>query len=92
MLQALATTKLRPPKTRPKLVLARPRLREALAAGEGRPLALVSAPAGFGETTLLGEWSERLAGDGKSVARVSPERSDKDPAGFLSYLTGALGG
>jgi LuxR family maltose regulon positive regulatory protein len=87
--QALVTTKLRPPKTRPKLV-ARPRLREALAAGEGRPLTLVSSPAGFGKTTLLGEWSERLAGDGKFVAWVSLDESDNDPAGFLSYLTGAL--
>jgi ATP/maltotriose-dependent transcriptional regulator MalT len=51
--RALVTTKLRAPRTRPNLV-ARPRLREILAAGEERPLTLVSAPAGFGKTTLLG--------------------------------------
>jgi LuxR family maltose regulon positive regulatory protein len=37
--------------------VARPRLRDVLAAGEGSALTLVSAPAGFGKTTLLGEWS-----------------------------------
>ena len=54
MPQALLTTKLRTPRTRPNLV-ERPRLRELLDAGEGRALTLVSAPAGFGNTTLLAE-------------------------------------
>ena len=54
MPQTLVTTKLRAPKTRPNLV-ARPRLRESLAAAEERKLTLVSVPAGFGKTTLLGE-------------------------------------
>jgi len=87
--QALVTTKLRAPRTRPKLV-ARPRLREILSAGEGRPLTLVSAPAGFGKTTLLSEWSEDLAEDGRSVAWLSLDGSDNDPARFLAYLVGAL--
>jgi LuxR family maltose regulon positive regulatory protein len=51
---AFVTTKLRAPRTRPNLV-ARPRLREVLARDEGRRLTLVSAPAGFGKTTLLTE-------------------------------------
>ena len=89
MPQALVTTKLRAPRTRPKLV-ARPRLRGTLSAGEGRALTLVSAPAGFGKTTLLGEWSEDLAGDGRSVAWLSLDGSDNDPARFLTYLLGAL--
>ena len=54
MSQTLLTTKVRAPKSRPNLV-ERPRLREALAREEGRRLTLVSAPAGFGKTTLLGE-------------------------------------
>jgi LuxR family transcriptional regulator, maltose regulon positive regulatory protein len=57
MPQALLTTKLHTPRTRPNLV-ERPRLREVLAAGEERALTLVSAPAGFGKTTLLGEWAK----------------------------------
>ena len=55
MPQTLVETKLRVPRTRPDLV-ERPRLRELLDGGEGRKLTLVSAPAGFGKTTLLVEW------------------------------------
>jgi LuxR family transcriptional regulator, maltose regulon positive regulatory protein len=87
--QALITTKLRAPRTRPNLV-ARPRLREALDRGEGCRLTLVSAPAGFGKTTLLGEWSKDLTRDGRSVAWLSLDGSDNDLARFLSYLVGAL--
>jgi LuxR family transcriptional regulator, maltose regulon positive regulatory protein len=87
---ALVTTKLRIPRTRPNVV-ARPRLREALALGEGRRLTLVSAPAGFGKTTLLGEWLEDRSAEGRSVAWVSLDGSDNDPARFLTYLVGALG-
>ncbi len=89
MPHALLTTKLRAPRTRPNLV-ARLRLREALAAGAGRTLTLVSAPAGFGKTTLLTEWSEDRSGGERSVAWVSLDESDNDPARFLAYLVGAL--
>ena len=89
MPQALLTTKLCIPRRRPNLV-ARPRLREALAAGEGRKLTLVSAPAGFGKTTLLAEWVDERSGDERFVAWVSLDESDNDPARFLSYLVGAL--
>jgi LuxR family maltose regulon positive regulatory protein len=85
---ALITTKLRPPRTRPNLV-ARPRLREALDLGEGCPLTLVSAPAGFGKTTLLAEWLEERS-EVEAVAWVSLEASDNDPARFLAYLVGGL--
>jgi LuxR family maltose regulon positive regulatory protein len=83
------TTKLRTPRPRPNLV-ARPRLREVLAAGEGRALTLVSAPAGFGKTTLLAEWLEAHATGDRSVAWVSVDESDNDPARFLAYLVTAL--
>ncbi len=89
--QALVTTKLRAPRTRPKLVV-RPRLLEALARNEVCPLTLLSAPAGFGKTTLLAEWlgDHDEEGQKKSVAWVSLEESDSDPARFLTYLVGAL--
>jgi LuxR family transcriptional regulator, maltose regulon positive regulatory protein len=87
--QALVTTKLRSPSTRPNLV-ARPRLREALANAHGRRLTLVSAPAGFGKTTLLSEWSQSCADGERSIAWVSLDEGDNDPARFLSYLVAAL--
>jgi len=51
---------------------------------------LISAPAGFGKTTLLVEWlKEREDGD-QSVAWVSLDEGDNDPVRFLSYLVAAL--
>jgi LuxR family transcriptional regulator, maltose regulon positive regulatory protein len=85
---ALITTKLRPPRTRPNLV-ARPRLRETLDRSEGCTLTLISAPAGFGKTTLLAEWLEERSEE-EAVAWVSLDGSDNDPARFLAYLVGAL--
>jgi LuxR family transcriptional regulator, maltose regulon positive regulatory protein len=87
--QTLVTTKLRAPRTRPNLV-ARQRLHEALDRGEERKLTLVSAPAGFGKTTLLVEWLMERSGNERSVVWVSLDESDNDPAHFLSYLVGAL--
>ncbi len=51
----LLETKLHIPKWRPAVV-SRPRLIERLDQGTERKLTLVSAPAGFGKTTLLAEW------------------------------------
>jgi LuxR family transcriptional regulator, maltose regulon positive regulatory protein len=87
--QMLVTTKLRAPRTRPNLV-ERPRLHEALARAEERKLTLVSAPAGFGKTTLLVEWLMVRSGNERSVVWVSLDESDNDPARFLYYLVGAL--
>ena len=89
MPDALVTTKVRVPRTRTELV-PRPRLRETLVRNEGRRLTLVSAPAGFGKTTLLSEWLEESSGDGRSVAWLSLEEADNDPARFLAYLVSAL--
>jgi LuxR family maltose regulon positive regulatory protein len=52
-----------------------------------RKLTLISAPAGFGKTTLVSEW---VAGCGKSVAWLSLDEGDNDPARFTSYLIKAL--
>src|SRR5215218_80859 len=89
MPDALVTTKVRVPRTRPELV-PRPRLREALVRNEGRRLTLGSAPAGFGKTTLLSEWLEDRSGDGRPIAWLSLEEADNDPARFLAYLVSAL--
>jgi LuxR family maltose regulon positive regulatory protein len=81
-------TKLYIPPLRPELV-SRPRLIERLNAGlpVGRKLTLVSAPAGFGKTTLVSEW---VAGCGRPAAWLSLDKGDNDPARFLAYLVAAL--
>jgi LuxR family maltose regulon positive regulatory protein len=61
------------------------RLDEGLAAGYR--LTLVSAPAGFGKTTLVGEW---VAACGRPVAWLSLDAGDSDPSRFLAYLVAAL--
>src|SRR3712207_6897979 len=43
-----------------------------------------------GKTTLLGEWLEERSGDGSTVAWLSLEEADNDPARFLAYLVTAL--
>jgi LuxR family transcriptional regulator, maltose regulon positive regulatory protein len=86
---SLVSTKLRPPQARPKLV-ARPLLIERLKSEPGRRLTLITAPAGFGKTTLLGKWVADRS-DERSVTWVSLDEGDNDPARFLSYLVAALG-
>ena len=66
----------------------RPRLYERLDEGTRRDLTVVSAPAGFGKTTLLADWSRR---SGLPVAWVSLDERDDDPVRFFSYLIAAIG-
>ncbi len=83
---SLLKTKLYVPSVRPEWVL-RPRLIEQLNAGLDRKLSLISAPAGFGKTTLLSEW---VASCGRPVAWLSLDAGDNDPVRFLSYFVAAL--
>jgi LuxR family maltose regulon positive regulatory protein len=85
-LNPLLTTKLHVPRPRAHLV-PRAHLTEQLQQGGERALTLVSAPAGFGKTTLLAQW---LAESGMPVAWLSLEVEDNDPTRFLSYLIAAL--
>src|ERR687889_94072 len=82
----ILATKLYIPPPRPKAIL-RPRLIESLDEGLHRKLILVCAPAGFGKTTLLGEWVAALP---RPAAWLSLDEGDNDPARFLSYLVAAL--
>ena len=70
--------------------MARPRLSERLSRGAESALTLVSAPAGFGKTTLLAEWLAAAPFDGRSVAWLSLDQRDNDPALFWTYLVAAL--
>jgi LuxR family maltose regulon positive regulatory protein len=83
---SLLATKLFVPPARPGLV-QRPRLMERLQAILTYRLTLVSAPAGFGKTTLVSEW---VACCERPVAWLSLDEGDNDPTCFLTYLVGAL--
>ncbi|RPI26011.1 MAG: hypothetical protein EHM70_19485, partial [Chloroflexota bacterium] len=67
--------------------VARPRLLELLNAGSQRALTLVSAPAGFGKTTLLTSWVSHTH---LPIAWLSIDEGDNDPVRFVSYLAAAL--
>jgi LuxR family maltose regulon positive regulatory protein len=82
-------TKLYFPPARAKLV-SRPRLIERLAGALTRPLTLISAPAGSGKTTLIGEWRASAAGREFPLAWLSLDAEDNDPARFLTYLISAM--
>jgi LuxR family transcriptional regulator, maltose regulon positive regulatory protein len=88
----LLETKLYVPRSRRDLV-PRPRLSERLDRGTASKLTLVSAPAGFGKTTLLTEWlaagPDAPAGEGRA-AWLSLDRVDNDPASFWTYVIAAL--
>jgi len=86
MFSPLLATKLYIPSVRQELV-SRPRLIEQLNAGLDRKLTLVSAPAGFGKTTLVTEWLGSIA---HPRAWLSLDKGDNDPARFLAYLIAAL--
>jgi len=88
----LLGTKLHVPSPRRQLVPRR-RLTErfAFAPATMPRLVLVSAPAGFGKTTLLSQWLGG-AGPGARVAWLSLDPDDSDPARFLTHVVAALRG
>src|SRR5437588_9244606 len=75
----LLETKFYVPKWRRGLV-PRPRLSDRLNRGAESKLTLVSAPAGFGKTTLLADWLAAVAVDGRTVTWLSLDQSDNHPA------------
>jgi LuxR family maltose regulon positive regulatory protein len=88
MSMPLLTTKLFAPPLRPNLV-PRPRLSQRLDEGLrlGHRLTLLSAPAGFGKTTLLSDWIDQHEGP---VAWLSLDDQDNEATRFWSYLVAAL--
>ena len=84
----LLTTKLYFPPARSSLV-SRPRLVERLQNGLTSRLMLVSAPAGYGKTTLMSEWRAGVGCD-YSTAWLSLDNDDNDPTLFLTYIIAAL--
>src|ERR687885_2618592 len=85
----LLTTKLSVPPLRPSAI-PRPHLLDELAAGLHGKLTLISAPAGFGKTTLLSAWCATLQDRAVPLAWVSLDAGDADPTQFWTYVTTAL--
>jgi LuxR family maltose regulon positive regulatory protein len=84
----LLATKLFIPQVR-RGTVPRPRLVEKLETALSNSLTLVSAPAGFGKTTLIGEW---IHGSRPPIptAWLSLEESENDPVSFWEYFVAAL--
>jgi LuxR family maltose regulon positive regulatory protein len=92
----LLETKLHIPPIRPELV-SRPRLIEQVNVALHHKLTLISAPAGFGKTTLVSEWVGNLRLDAAKEAQIvngtawlSLDEGDNDPTRFLAYFVAAL--
>ena len=82
----ILATKLYIPPSRPELV-SRSRLIDHLNEGLNRKLTLISAPAGFGKTTLVVDWLRQLD---DPTAWLSLDEGDNDLTRFLTYLVAAL--
>jgi LuxR family maltose regulon positive regulatory protein len=94
-MEHLLRTKTNIPKTRPGIV-PRDRLVQRLNKGLDRKLTLISAPAGYGKSTLLTNWLNHLpksARDAQGDARIawiSLDENDNDPYRFIAYSTAGL--
>ena len=88
MASPILTTKLHIPASRPNIVF-RPALIRKITAGlaQGGKLTLVSAPAGYGKTTLITEWLKTLD---REYAWLSIDAGDNNPQRFFAYLVAAL--
>src|SRR5262245_6768040 len=86
MTTPILSAKLYIPPPRPNVVL-RPRLLERLDEGLGHKLTLISAPAGFGKTTLVSAW---LASCARRAAWLSLDAGENDLPRFLTYFIAAL--
>jgi LuxR family maltose regulon positive regulatory protein len=89
LISPLVLTKLRVPAARPRLI-PRTRLVERITNERGKDFVLVSAPAGYGKTTLLSEWAHSLLNNRVAVAWYALDPSDDDPLPFGAYLVASL--
>ncbi len=83
----LLSTKLRPPAL-PKRLLHRQRLLDALSTAVDFKISMLSAPTGYGKTTLVCDWITQA---NISFAWLTLDDGDNEPNRFLSYLTAAIG-
>jgi LuxR family maltose regulon positive regulatory protein len=76
--------------TSPGTLIRRPRLSALLDESLQYPLTLISAPAGFGKTTLLSTWAQSLPATQAQVAWLSLDEEENDPQLFWTYVLSAL--
>jgi LuxR family maltose regulon positive regulatory protein len=86
--QLLATKFFLP--TAPRMLILRPRLNALLDRALECSFTLVSAPAGFGKTTLLSTWAQALPAHDIGVCWLSLDEEDNDPYLFWTYVLAAL--
>ena len=67
--------------------LQRPDLMERLKNGVALPVTIMSAPAGYGKTTVMAQWA---AGAQQKIGWLTLDRYDNDPAVFLEHFVGAM--
>lgn len=89
LISPLVLTKLRVPIARPRNIL-RTHLLNRLNSEAGTGFILVCAPAGYGKTTLLAEWSQSLLENGVAVAWYGLDPGDDDPIPFGAYFVASL--
>lgn len=85
----LISAKWMPPRHHVSLIV-RPRLIEALNQGFKQKLCLLTAPAGFGKTTLLSQWRQQLLDVDTQVAWLTLDEADGDINSLLCYIIFSL--
>ncbi|HEY4032854.1 MAG TPA: hypothetical protein VGL94_02695, partial [Ktedonobacteraceae bacterium] len=88
--QSLLAAKLTIPQSYARMVVPRLHLYHKLDAAADYPLVLISAPAGFGKTTLLSEWLRQQYRQSRCSAWLALEHNDNDFQRFWSYFITAL--
>ena len=89
MTSSLIDTKLYAP-PRPKGLVSRPHLTDRVQRGAQSKLTLVSAPAGFGKSTLLAEWLGVAPADESGIAWLSLDPGDNEPVAFWTHVIAAI--
>lgn len=86
----LSRSKLRPP-TITSAILHRQRLMDKLSRAKDRPFSLITAPAGYGKSTLLAQWFYKNVAEEQFCAWINLDESDADPNQFLALIIQAIG-
>jgi LuxR family maltose regulon positive regulatory protein len=90
--QIVVATKLTPPVSRRRRLIGRKRLSSFFSATDKPKLSLVTAPAGYGKTSLLYQWYEAIQIQGHLACWVSLDALDVSPARFLRHIIAAIDG